>query len=236
MLHTAVMADGDGGPVEQTAMQLKLLPMLLCSAAATNAAEVLAKLLKSTATAVNSADYDGRTALMLACAEGHVASIELLLVNGADVNARDRWGSTPLWEAVTHAREKVVQMLLPHKAELMLSRNRIAYHMCNLVTSKDNNALVRLLSLPDVDPNVADYDLRTPLHLAAEGDYPEAVKVLLDAGANPLAADRWGGTPTGNCTNRKIARMLAGEDVSIKGSKERSISKLSMSEVVTPLT
>ena len=49
---------------------------------------------------VNSADFDGRTALHLSSSQGNLRVVELLLSMEADVNKKDRWGHTPLDEAV----------------------------------------------------------------------------------------------------------------------------------------
>ncbi|CAK9168760.1 unnamed protein product [Ilex paraguariensis] len=46
-------------------------------------------------TDVNSIDLDGRTALHIAACEGHVDVAKLLLSRKANIDARDRWGSTP---------------------------------------------------------------------------------------------------------------------------------------------
>lgn len=43
---------------------------------------------------VNSIDLDGRTALHVAACEGHVDVAKLLLSRKANLDARDRWGST----------------------------------------------------------------------------------------------------------------------------------------------
>lgn len=45
-------------------------------------------------TAVDAADYDGRTALHLAASEGHVAAVKLLLSYNANVNPSDRYNDT----------------------------------------------------------------------------------------------------------------------------------------------
>lgn len=47
----------------------------------------------------NCCDYDKRTPLHLAVAEGHVELVALLLANGADPHAVDRWGLTPILES-----------------------------------------------------------------------------------------------------------------------------------------
>lgn len=48
---------------------------------------------------LNSADYDGRTALHLAASDGHLHVVEYLLHCGVKINVKDRWGNTPLHEA-----------------------------------------------------------------------------------------------------------------------------------------
>jgi ankyrin repeat protein len=51
-------------------------------------------------------------------------------------------------------------------------------------------------SLADgVDPNVADSQGFTPLHFAAQSLRPEATKLLIDAGADLEARNKFGATP-----------------------------------------
>jgi len=62
--------------------------------------------------------------------------------------------------------------------------------LCTAVARGDSDYLKRLLS-NGMDPNLKDYDYRSPLHIAAaEGLYFMA-KLLLDAGANVFTKDRY---------------------------------------------
>jgi hypothetical protein len=65
-------------------------------------------------TAVDAADYDGRTALHLAASEGHVAAVKLLLSYNANVNPSDRYNDTPLDNALMFDHKEVSKILDAH--------------------------------------------------------------------------------------------------------------------------
>lgn len=60
---------------------------------------------------LDSADYDGRTPLHLAAAEGQLDSLIYLLNQGVHAEPLDRWQNTPLDDAVRHKRDSVIELL-----------------------------------------------------------------------------------------------------------------------------
>ena len=59
----------------------------------------------------DSADYDGRTALMLAAAKGHADVAVALISAGADVLLRDNLKRKPLLEACVYGHSEIIELL-----------------------------------------------------------------------------------------------------------------------------
>ena len=57
-------------------------------------------------------DYDGRSPLHLACAEGKASSVQILLAAGAVIDCVDRWGLTPADEAQRCGHHLCLNLLL----------------------------------------------------------------------------------------------------------------------------
>ena len=64
---------------------------------------------------VNAGDYDSRTALHLAAAEGCLEVVKYLVSHGHPLFVRDRWGATPLDEAKREKRSYVYNFLKTFK-------------------------------------------------------------------------------------------------------------------------
>ncbi|EKX53123.1 hypothetical protein GUITHDRAFT_41816, partial [Guillardia theta CCMP2712] len=65
---------------------------------------------------INKSNYDKRTVLHMACAEGNYRMVEILLNNGAEKDLKDRWGQTPLQTAINHKQLMIVGLLTQWKA------------------------------------------------------------------------------------------------------------------------
>lgn len=66
--------------------------------------------------------------------------------------------------------------------------------LCWAASEGDCDGIQRLV-VRGANVNAADYDGRTPLHLAASEGRSDAVTMLLKLGAVPISVDRWGNTP-----------------------------------------
>ncbi|OQR95132.1 hypothetical protein THRCLA_08017 [Thraustotheca clavata] len=69
--------------------------------------------------------------------------------------------------------------------------------------------LLQALIERGADVNLADYDQRTPLHIAASDGNVSVVEMLLKAGANAYKKDRWGATPLDCAKDPTIVGVLA---------------------------
>lgn len=126
-------------------------PVLTCAAARDGDLALLQRMQASGAD-LRWADVDDRTPLHLAAAEGHEAVVAWLLTQGADANAEDRRGLTPLDEAEL-ARQAATTRLLRDHGALPGVRERLREH----VARGDAEAVLAWLH-GGADPSTDDPD------------------------------------------------------------------------------
>ena len=155
----------------------------------------------------HSADYDRRTALHLACAEGHKDIADLLIQTGVKPMVKDRWGHEPLQEAILHGHENVVDLLIGYGVILSYeSKQALEQKMCDFACQGDLKRIEMLVQC-GISTNSADYDKRSALHLAAASGHYEIVDYLLRSKADVNCRDRWGGTAMADAINSGNARI-----------------------------
>ncbi|KAA8497903.1 putative serine/threonine-protein kinase [Porphyridium purpureum] len=162
-------------------------------------------------------DYDRRTPLHIAAAEGRLDIAKLLVESGANVNARDRWGSSPLQDAERENRSEMIAFLKESGAVEFPSQHGM-FNPTYLL-SLQLMGTIHEGSIPDIESLLAmgasvtfeDYDHRTPLHVAASEGRADVVKLLIERGADISAVDRWGSTPLQDAQrvgHRQIALLI----------------------------
>lgn len=145
-----------------------------------------------------SGEDDGRdggwSPLLTAAEAGRLEAAAAAIAAGADVNAADADGWTPLQLAALNDRTAVVAMLLAQPGIDANRGNRWKSTPLMLAASRGNVAAVRLLAERDdarLDAR-AEYYGRTPLIEAARNGHAEVVALLLAKGADVNVRDKTG--------------------------------------------
>jgi len=149
-----------------------------------------------------------------------VKEAELLLAHGADVNARDSDGRTPLYKAAADDNKDLTTLLLAHDADVN-AKDNYGNTPLHRALYKDES---ELLLAHGADVNARDNKGQTPLHNAASDDPKDfkgkgvlklatewdlaRIEVLLAHGADVNAKDNDGRTPLSYAKIGAVAKLL----------------------------
>lgn len=147
-----------------------------------------------------------------------VPEVDACLAAGADVNALDEDGTTPLTtELANFGRADVTAALLEAGADPNLANEGGSAPLYFALLYDDALALVTLLLDAGADPNLRDVIGWTPLHFAASfagEDRAAVIEALLAAGADPNRRGEDGDTPllwaAGSGSAAMVRALLAG--------------------------
>jgi ankyrin repeat protein len=147
-------------------------------------AGALQSLLKQRAD-VNAAQPDGTTALHWAAHWNDLETLNLLLRAGANARAVNRYGATPLSEAVTSGSAAMIQALLTAGADPKTLTTEDGETVLMTAARAGNIDVVRILLDRGADVNAREnYKGQTALMWAAAERHPAVVSLLLDRGAD----------------------------------------------------
>jgi ankyrin repeat protein len=220
-LRYVTSKDGEGNEVSALLQAAGLLLVCGADAAATNRAgqsvtqllmsdstfffeedrPVLLKLIKAGGGDIDKRDSNGDTSLHRAARELSDDQTAELIAGGADVNATNRLGRTPLHVSVECLGSwgyTPFQELLKNKPDINARDNEGATPL-HLVAASDSifrKKTTEALLAAGADPKIQDKQGRTPISLFLTGEFDsECIRMLLDHGADPSVADRNGRTP-----------------------------------------
>ena len=185
----------------------------------------------------NARDKHGRTPLMLAAFNGFNKILELLLQYGAEVDAVDSDQRTTLLILAADSSKgkwnrETVDIVLATKinVEHVDKIGRTALHWTS-ATAKDEITTLLLHNLGRHSANVhATTDRgKTALHLAAENNHPETVKLLLANGANTEATSDGHWTPLLNAAQAghdKVVEVLISANADVNARTSSGMTSL----------
>ena len=133
-----------------------------------------------------------RSILHLAAAQGNARIVSLLIREGADVHAKDRYGNNALHETVINNHIGVADILSNAGSEL--AYDNPADYMTTAAGTGDLDKIQTMIKY-GVDINCADKDGRTALHLVSSAGNLNVVEFLLAHEADANCLDRWNRTP-----------------------------------------
>lgn len=198
----------------------------LCDAAARGDLTRLRKLVKDCGYDINLCDYDKRTAIHVAAAEG-LLDVVTAVVEELDGNISpvDRCGITPLDDAIRGGHDLVANFLELHDAVKGPKKAQGSTELCEAAARGDLVRLRQFVKEQGMDINQQDYDQRTAIHLAASEGLLNVVQALIEElGSEISPVDRWGGTPLDDAIRSKHPRVA--QYLESKGAATGSTSSM----------
>jgi len=155
--------------------------------------EKVRSLLHANPKIVNEKDDRGRTPLFFAPMVIKILTTSTLIALGADIEAKDAYGDSPLYHATVTGRQEIVELLVQQGADI----NEIMEEgtLLSLAIYRGHFEVVKILITMGANVNLKMKNNETLLHHAAEQGERIFIELLVNAGAEVNARTEYDVTP-----------------------------------------
>ncbi|KAE8592937.1 hypothetical protein XENTR_v10018918 [Xenopus tropicalis] len=164
-----------------------------------NHQEVVEILIKEGRCDVNLRNNRNQTPLHLAVAQGHISLVHLLVTEGADVNAEDEDGDTPMHIVFVRQHLKSIDSQQEGNGSSLLTKLEASGLPGNIELNV-GSAMACFLALSGADINYANHRGKSPLDLIADGRITHLVKNFAQKFREQVELD----SPTVSCSLRRV--------------------------------
>ena len=173
-------------------------------------------------------EFTGDTLLRYAARKGHKEIVELLIAEGADVNAKESAGWTPLHNAALDGHREIAELLIAEGADVN-AKHVGGQTPLDLAKGETADILRK-----HGGKTGAWFDADKSIHKAASAGHIEAVKQHLAAGTDLNAKNKYGSTPLHYAANKEIAELLIAEDANVNEKDDNGSTPLHFAAVNGP--
>ncbi|XP_047237258.1 death-associated protein kinase 1 isoform X1 [Girardinichthys multiradiatus] len=143
---------------------------------------------------VNQPNKHGTPPLLIAAGCGNIQIIEVLMRNGAEIQANDKSGANAIYYAARHGHVETLKFLHEKKCPLDV-QDKSGETALHVAARYGNVDVVSYLCSIRANPDLTDREQETPLHCAAWHGYSAVARTLCQAGCHVDAKNREGESP-----------------------------------------
>ncbi|KAF5613591.1 ankyrin repeat domain protein [Fusarium subglutinans] len=167
---------------------------------------------------------EGGKLLLSAAKYGHINVVRVLVeAKETNINLKDGEGWTPLMWAINYRHNRIIKLLLEHKAEVNI-RDRAGMTPLHFATRYGQFEVAKLiLQTGRADVNMPDLTGLTPLHQTARWKQDDIAQLILRTGVANIAARVHGKDPAyswviryNSCSTLKLMFDLYDDNVSVQ--------------------
>lgn len=161
-----------------------------------------------TSKTIKDTDGIGNTALHYASEWGYSDAVETLITKGANKEAKNANGETPVFSACKNNKPQIVELLSKKGAKINV-RDNLGSTPLHVAVRWGNADVAITLINHGIDIDAQNVSGKTPLSEAVLGGKPEIAKILLSKGANPNTSDTNGRTILMDAVKAKNTQTIA---------------------------